>query len=119
MNTQIKQTTNKTELNVVGRLCETTNGNAFQKLDNTQKEAFRETYRNHPLADFIDWDAFYESQNGNTLDFVKCIDKYKDENGNTVFFLKQIQEDDMDYKLLFVCGENCFIKEPDDSSSES
>lgn len=96
-----------------------TNGEAFQQLNEAQKEAFRETYRNHPLADYIDWDAFYESGNGNALDFVKHIEKTVDENGGVVFFLKRIQENDMDYKLMFVCSENIFVKEPDDSDYTS
>ena len=96
-----------------------TNGEAFRQLNDEQKAMFRETYRNHPLTDYIDWDAFYESENGNALDFVKCIEKTVDESGNDVFFLERIQEDDMDYKLMFVCGENIFVKEPDDSDYTS
>ena len=94
---------------------EQTNGELFSALSSEEKKKFRETYSNHPLAKYIDWQAYYSSSDGNTLNFVKCLDKYKDEEGRQVFVLDRIIEDDCDYKLIFVCEENEFYKVPDDT----
>lgn len=89
-----------------------TNGEAYQALPDEEKNNFREIYGNHPLADYIDWQAYYASNNGNALDFVRCIDKYKDKDGKQVYVLEDITEDDLDYKLIFVCEDNTFCKVP-------
>lgn len=93
-------------------MAELTNGEAYEALPDEEKDKFREIYNNHPLTDYIDWKAYYASSNGNALDFVKCIDKYKDADGNQVYVLKEITEDDLDYKLIFNCGNNTFDKIP-------
>lgn len=93
-----------------------TNGMSYSALTPEEKEKFRETYNNHPLVNFIDWQAYYNSSDGNALHFVRCIDKYTDEEGRRVFVLDKINEDDLDYKLIFVCEENSFYKIPDDAA---
>lgn len=90
-----------------------TNEKAYFMLNQSQKQVFVEVYRNHPLAEYIDWTAFYDSTNGNTLDFVRCIDRYINEEGKEVFLLKKFTKDEMDYKLLFICEDNMFIEVPD------
>lgn len=89
-----------------------TNGQAYNRLTAKEQEEFRKVYDNHPLADYIDWDEYYESPNGNALDFVKCIDKYTNDENHTVFVLEELVEDDMDFCLIFVCEDNAFYKVP-------
>lgn len=90
-----------------------TNGKTYQGLTQEQQKDFRKTYQNHLLVDYIDWKAFYDSENGNAMDFVQYLDKYTDEKGQTVYVLDKLVENDMDYKLIFVCEENTFYKVPD------
>jgi hypothetical protein len=90
-----------------------TNGIAYQQLSAEEQSRFRKTYSNHPLFDYIDWEAYYNSTNGNAMDFVNHLGKYKDENGNDVYILERFTEEDEDYRLIFVCGENTFYKVPD------
>lgn len=89
-----------------------TNGEMYSTLTVGEQIEFRKVYNEHPLADYIDWDSYYKSENGNALDFVNYISKYTDDNGNTVFVLEECVEDDMDYCLIFVCGDNTFYKVP-------
>lgn len=89
-----------------------TNSNAYSGLSEKDKQHFLDTYSNHPLHDYIDWKAFYESENGNEMDFVKAIGKEKNENGDTVYILDIVIENDEDYELLFDTTENEFQKRP-------
>lgn len=89
-----------------------TNGMGYKSLSLEEKKKFREMYNNHPLVNYIDWEAYYNSYDGNALNFVECIGKYKDEEGRQVFVLGYITENDLDYKLLFVCEKNEFYKVP-------
>lgn len=92
----------------------TTNGEAFSALSPTEKEDFYKTYKNHPLGDYIDWKAYYESNDGNALNFVVALNEYYDEDGKRVFVLKELIEDDCDYLLIYVCEDNTFYKIPDE-----
>lgn len=90
-----------------------TNGKNYNELSPEEKEVFVDMYKNHPLNNYIDWESYYNSENGNALDFVKCIDKYKDEEEKEVFVLEKTVIDEHDYLLIFVCEENSFYKVPD------
>lgn len=94
-----------------------TNGEVYQDLSDEEKNNFRKTYSNHPLAKYIDWEAYYNSSDGNALHFVKCIRKYEDEEERLVFVLEKVVEDDLDYNLIYVCEENAFYKVPDDTEA--
>lgn len=89
-----------------------TNGQFFCDLKPSEQEDFRRKYGSHPLVDYIDWDAFYASDDGDEMNFVNCIRKGEDEEGNTVFVLCYIISQDEDYELIFVCGKNEFYKIP-------
>lgn len=89
-----------------------TNEMAFSNLTAEGQQEFRKVYNRHPLSDYIDWQAYFASENGNALDFVKCIDKFKDADGNQIYVLEEVVEDDLDYKLVFNCGDNIFGKIP-------
>lgn len=90
-----------------------TNGEAYKNLSDEEKNDFRKMYMEHPLASYIDWEAYYNSTDGNALNFVICINKYEDEEGRLVFTLENLIIDDLDYKLIFVCEEETFYKVPD------
>lgn len=89
-----------------------TNGELFKQLSERDKAKFRKLYSKHPLSEYIDWDAFYDSDNGNALDFVMCLEKTTNDEGNTILVLKEIQEDGEDYKLAFNCFTGELYKEP-------
>lgn len=89
-----------------------TNGEAYSNLTLEEKDEFRKVYNDHPLADYIDWDEYYASTDGNALDFVRCLNRLTDADGEAVFVLEELVEDDMDYYLIFVCGDNTFYKVP-------
>lgn len=90
-----------------------TNGKTFDTLTSEEKIEFKETYKNHPLFDFIDWEAFYHSKNGNAFDFVDCITKAKDEDGNEMLVLKKLTDNNEDYLLVYMLKDGNFYKIPD------
>lgn len=99
-----------------------TNGDFFKGLSKEDKIKFREQYGRHPLRDFIDWQEFYNSENGNELDFVKCIEKTKmvidnmfDEEvqeEKDVIILLEFIDDDTEYQLVYVIDDDTFYKIP-------
>ncbi len=89
-----------------------TNAEHFATLSPEQKAEYRKVYESHPLYNYIDWDAFFDSDNGYTLDFVRCESSYENDDGNLVLVLDTITENDEDYKLEYICGENMFQKNP-------
>lgn len=54
-----------------------------------QKEECERLYREHPLAEYIEWQKYFESDDGNEMHFVKAIDVYSDENGKTNYVLEK------------------------------
>ena len=90
-----------------------TNGAVYQKLATEEKVYFRRLYNDHPLFGFIDWKAFYESENGNAMDFVSYQEKFQNKYGQTVYVLEDlISENNEDYKLIYICEEDAFYKVP-------
>ena len=78
-----------------------TNSEFFQKLSETDKEKFLDTYSQHPLADYIDWKAFYESADGDEMHFLKYERTFKNENGNLVYVLAEIDDNGEDYEIIY------------------
>lgn len=89
-----------------------TNEMAYNLLTSEKQHEFRKIYDQQPLASYIDWQAYFASDDGNSLHFVNYIRKDKDENGELVFVLEELVEDDMDYELVFNCSDNTFGKIP-------
>ncbi len=90
-----------------------TNGEVFQSLTTEEKLLFRKYYNSHPLFGFIDWKAFYESEDGNAMNFVSYQNKYKNIYGQTVYVLEDlISENNEDYQLIYICEEDAFYKVP-------
>ncbi len=90
-----------------------TNGAVYQKLPTDEKLLFRKLYNSHPLFGFIDWKAFYESENGNAMDFVLYQDKFQNKYGQTIYVLADVSsETNEDYKLVYICEEDAFYKIP-------
>ena len=88
-----------------------TNGEAYQKLTTDEKIKFRKMYNEHPLFGFIDWKAFYNSEDGNAMNFVNCQNIIHNKYGQTVYVLEDaVSETGEDYKLVYVCEEDAFYK---------
>lgn len=101
----------------------TTNGEFFKSLSNEEKIKFREQYGKHPLREFIDWQAFYNSESGDEMDFVKCIkkdrmvidDSFKDaetQEEENVIILLEFEDDDTEYQLVYAIEDGIFYKIP-------
>lgn len=101
----------------------TTNGEFFKSLSNEEKIKFREQYGKHPLREFIDWQAFYNSESGDEMDFVRCIkkdrmvidDTFKDEETQeeeNVIILLEFEDDDTEYQLVYAIEDGIFYKIP-------
>lgn len=89
-----------------------TNSDVYFGLSEEQKKDFLNTYSNHPLVDYIDWKAFYESEDGNEMNFVETVRVSKDENGNPIYVLKEFVENDEDYELVYFAADNEIRKMP-------
>lgn len=89
-----------------------TNSDVYFGLSEEQKENFLKTYSNHPLVNYIDWKAFYDSDNGNEMDFVNAVRIDKDEEGNLNYVLKEVVENDEDYELVYFSADNEIRKMP-------
>lgn len=89
-----------------------TNSKVYEGLPEDKKLDFLKSYAEHPLVDYIDWKAFYASEDGNEMNFVKALRTYTDEDGNKVYVLEETVMFDEDYELIFISGKNEFQKIP-------
>ena len=89
-----------------------TNSKFYEGLPGDKKLDFLKSYAEHPLVDYIDWEAFYRSEDGNEMNFVKALRTRTDEDGNKVYVLKEIVMFDEDYELIFISGKNEFMRIP-------
>lgn len=77
-----------------------------------QKKA-KQLYANHPLHEYIDWEAYMESEDGNEMHFVRCIDTFIDENEKTNIVLDLFSdENDIDYYTVYVIEDDAFYQIP-------
>ena len=106
-----------------------TNGEFFKSLSVEEQQNFREQYGRHPLREFIDWQEFYNSSNGNELDFIKnplgrffmVIDKDMPESeweSEEVIVLLEYEEEGYDYQLVYAVADGIFYKIPKDTPVE-
>ncbi len=89
-----------------------TNSDVYESLSEADKKSFTETYSQHPLADYIDWKAFYESDDGDEMHFLKYERTEKNENGGLVYVLKEIDDNGEDYEIIFDTDEQEVQKRP-------
>lgn len=89
-----------------------TNSDIYESLSEANKKSFTETYSQHPLADYIDWKAFYESDDGDEMHFLKYERTEKNENGGLVYVLKEIDDNGEDYEIIFDTDEQEVQKRP-------
>lgn len=91
------------------------NGEFFYGLSVEERKQYQDMYSNHPLARFIDWQAFYASSEGDEMKFVKCIEKVQDTDGGDVYILANFSTEDGDFQLAYVVNEDSFYKIPVDT----
>ncbi len=89
-----------------------TNSDVYFGLSDKDKQHFLDTYENHPLKDYIDWNAFYRSNDGNEMHFVKALRTRQNEDGGMVYVLKEVVENDEDYEVVYDTTENEIQKLP-------
>ena len=89
-----------------------TNSDIYESLSEADKKSFTETYSQHPLADYIDWKAFYESDDGDEMHFLKYERTEKNENGSLVYVLKEIDDNGEDYEIIYDTDEQEVQKRP-------
>lgn len=86
-------------------------------LENLTQEAQQDclaTYskNKHPLYDYIDWDAYWGSTDGNELHFLRTIREYTDNEGRRYAVLKEMSVDGMDYELSYRFDDDSIIQSP-------
>ncbi len=90
-----------------------TNIQELKSMVGETREKFLSAYENHPLKDYIDWDSFFESDDGNEMHFLCCYDVFVDENDMTNIILEYFSDDEgLDYMLTYVIDEDCFYEVP-------
>lgn len=78
-----------------------TNYEYIRTLPNEQRIEVQKTYARHPLAKYIDWRAFFQSENGNEIDFVRFIRKETDELDRVVYTLEESIIDGIMYAKIY------------------
>ena len=81
-----------------------TNKEYLNTLSPEKRAECEKTYSKgvYPLYDYIDWNAYWNSEDGNALHFLNYVRKYKDEFDREYVVLKEdIVKDDMDYMLVY------------------
>lgn len=89
-----------------------TNYEGIKNISQQQRAECEKMYLAHPLSKYIDWKAFFASDDGNEMHFVKALDVYKDDNGKTNYVLERKLIKDIDYHLVYVAEDNEFIEVP-------
>lgn len=91
----------------------TKNGTAFENLSFEEQNVFLKQYGEYPLKDYVDWESYYNSDDGNVMNFVHCIGECRNDNGERLLILDRLTIDDSDYMLVYNCEDNSFYTMPD------
>lgn len=85
------------------------NKDYIETLSEKRKNKCINTYLNHPLYKYIDWEAFFNSEDGNEMHFLNALDVYSDSEDNVYYVLEEQSIDGVDYKLCFVNNDFLLI----------
>ena len=91
-----------------------TNKEYYLSLNDKGKQDFENTCKEHPLNEYIDWEAFFDSEDGNEMHFVAAEKEYDEELGD-IIILKELTENNEDYLLVFIVNDTLFAKIADTS----
>jgi len=78
-----------------------TNYEYINSLSAEKRLEIQKTYARHPLAKHIDWRAFFQSDNGNELDFIRFIRKETDEYDRVIYTLEEMIVDGIMYAKIY------------------
>lgn len=78
-----------------------TNIDYISKLPEDERKEAINTYKQHPLNEYIDWKAFFESTDGNEMNFLKVLEKKTDEYDNTIYVLEELFIDGIRYEKIY------------------
>ena len=89
-----------------------TNREYRNSLSPSKQTDWDRTYRNHPLYDYIDWDAFLDSEDRNEIHFLNKLDEVRDEYDCRYYILEKYFDEDAgtDYVLAFSVEEHTFYR---------
>lgn len=86
--------------------------NAMPK-DEAEKALKMYSPESYVLYDYIDWKSFFDSEDGNALNFLRRLSEFEDERGNKYVILEDdIVIDDMDYVKIYSFKDDQIINMP-------
>lgn len=86
-----------------------TNREKIENLSPERKANAEKTYSKgvHPLYDYIDWNAWWNSEEPDELKYLRKVKDIVDEKENKYYLLQEnIIRNNMEYILLFRCSTN-------------
>lgn len=92
-----------------------TNREYLNSLPKEEAEKAIKAYspENYTLYDYIDWKAFFDSDDGNAMHFLRRLSEFEDEMGNKYAILEDnVVIDDMDYVKIYSYKEDQIINMP-------
>ena len=95
-----------------------TNKEYFLSLSKEEREKCATLLKNHPLNNYIDWDSFFEGEDGNEMNYVFGDKIYDDELGE-IIILEEIEKDEEDYYLIYIVEDSLFATIPNSSMVNS
>jgi hypothetical protein len=87
-----------------------TNAEQIKTLNPKLQEKYINAYRKHPLHDFIDWDSFLGSTDGNEMHFLKSQGSFIDEQGRTNIILEKVIINNKEYRKVYIVENNSFAR---------
>ena len=90
-----------------------TNNVELQSMIPVIQNEYKKVYENHPLKDYIDWDSFLNSTDGNEMHFL-CAEKiFIDENDKTNIILESFSDENgLDYNKVYIVEDDSFYDIP-------
>lgn len=93
-----------------------TNREYRNSLPETEQVKWDKTYMNgHPLKEYINWEAFLDSENGNELDFLlDTVEIAEDTYGRKIYVLDRYDDKDtgFSYADIYIAETDEFWKVP-------
>ena len=88
-----------------------TNKERLDSLSPAERRECMTQYFDHPLFKYIDWKAFFESENGNEMDFVMGEYAYSDICGEIIILGEEVRECE-DYVYVYILSDKSFAVVP-------
>lgn len=86
-----------------------TNYEKMSSMPEIERANCMQVYKRHPLYNYINWEEFWKSTDGNEMHFLQYLDKFIDKDQNTNIVLELYNTNGNKMGKIYICEKNKIV----------